>query len=502
MRILFYFNWEFSQLCHALAIKLKEGYGVKDSDMSGLAIQKKDYEFLKNQKDVAYSHLGLMSEYMNPKKALREPVDYEYLRRMEKKYGMPNLWPLIYADRDLVIYNQYTTYSHEDCMKFLQSALRYTESLLEKTKPDVIIYDCIASMPAYVFYKIAEASGIKNIIPTSARIGNRVTFSYDTYEGFNKAIEAYDKAEIHEKSKKEAREFLREFGARNIKPEYAVLGESGIKRYFSIVNQLGKIPKIFEYVNKYNSEYYSDDYFYYKRSAEKVVVEKLKQNVRRLSINKSGLFEKPDYSEDYAFFPLHFEPETATMVMAPMYLNQVALAENIAKSLPVNYKLYIKDHPAMALMGMRRHDYYWQLRRIPNVKLINPMIDSKEIIRKSGLVFAITGTAGWEAAMLKKPVITFGKVFFNRLRGVRKCEDINKLPEIVKEVLEKCPIREEEVIDFVAAIWQHSFEIKLGEIYGQADPVPFEKVMAHNDLPLLVRKLAEEIGLQKSNSNM
>ena len=219
-------------------------------------------------------------------------------------------------------------------------------------------------------------------------------------------------------------------------------------------------------------------------------MEKLRQNFRRKEISGLRIFSGPDYSEKYVFFPLHFEPETATMVMAPMYLDQINLIQNMAKSLPINYKLYVKEHPFMVLLGMRAPDYYKKLQKIPNVVLIKPEIKSEEIIMNAELVITITGTAGFEAVLLKKPVIAFGRVFYNKLDMVRKCSDISSLPKTIADVLDGYKHDENELIDFLGAILQASFEIRLSEMYGQgqAELLPFEKVLNHPDLPVLIKE--------------
>lgn len=496
MKVLFFFNWEFTTLCHALALRLKERYGFKDSDFSGLAVQKKDYDFLKSQKDIQYSRIGVLSEYMNPQKVLGQQLDISYLRQMEKEYGVPNLWPFVYADRTLILYNEYVNYTREELLKFLQSAFRYTAAFLEDVKPDVVFFDCIASLPSYVLYRIAEVKGIKTVSPLPARIGNRVVFSSNPFEGFDAALAAFGQGKVSERYKKEAQDFLATYRNKVSKPEYMETVNLGVKKYFSITGQLKKIPRIFDYLYKYHFGEYKEDYIYKNRDVARALFEKIRQNMRRKTVPKLGIFEDPDYTKDFLFFPLHFEPEMTTMVMSPMYINQIPLVQNIAKAIPIDCELYVKEHPFMVLFGLRPASYYHELRKIPNVKLIRPQAPSEEVIRHSKLVFTITGTAGWEAALLKKPVISFGRVFYNRLNMVKKCQDISTLPQLIRDTLDNPPHDEGELVNFLAAIFEHSFEVRLSEMYGQADPVPFEKVRSHPDMLKFVDEFAREVKIQ------
>lgn len=492
MKIMFFFNWEFSYICHALAVRLRQKYG-KNAEFCGVAVQKKEYDFLMGQKDVDYSRLYQINEFMNPKHVEKEQVDLEYLRKMEKEYGDPNLWLALFADRDLTTYNKFHNYSHGEALKFLQSCIRGTEKILDEAKPDAVVFDCIASLPSYALYTIAKKKGAKIILPTTARTGNRFVFSGDTFEGFDKALESFEKNEVEDKYLKEADAFLETFRKARVKPEYFANEEKVYAKRFSLGGQLAKIPRAMEYALKSFTGEYENDYFYYKRSLDKMIVERIRQNLRRRG--SKALFKKPDLTKNYAFFPLHFEPEMATMVMAPMYVNQLAVAENIAKSLPVDFLLYVKDHPSMALTGNRNPEYYEQLKKIPNIVLIDPVEDSKKIIDNSKLVFVITGTAGWEAVMLKKPVVTFGRVFFNRMNTVYKCRSYLELPEIVRKALNAHEHDENELRRMLGAIMKHSFDVRLTQMYFNSRETAIKDIMAHPDFEILAQKFAEEAGL-------
>ena len=53
-----------------------------------------------------------------------------------------------------------------------------------------------------------------------------------------------------------------------------------------------------------------------------------------------------------------------------------------------------------------------------NVIFANVADSSMELIKKSSIVATVTGTVGWEAIRLLKPVITFGNAYYNFLPGV------------------------------------------------------------------------------------
>jgi len=60
-------------------------------------------------------------------------------------------------------------------------------------------------------------------------------------------------------------------------------------------------------------------------------------------------------------------------------------------------------------IGRRPKDFYMQILELKNVEMANPLDLGIEYIKKSAAVAIITGTAGWEAAAMGIPVISFSK---------------------------------------------------------------------------------------------
>jgi len=115
--------------------------------------------------------------------------------------------------------------------------------------------------------------------------------------------------------------------------------------------------------------------------------------------------------ERYVLYPIHFQPEASTLVQAPYYLDQAVLIEDISKSLPVGYQLYVKEH--VSNRGRRPLAFYKRLRETFGVRLLGPYEDTWTLIRDAAAVAVITGTVGWEGLLFGKPVVTFGDVFYN-----------------------------------------------------------------------------------------
>lgn len=147
---------------------------------------------------------------------------------------------------------------------------------------------------------------------------------------------------------------------------------------------------------------------------------------RRLRVKKTYLhFEEPEKSENFFIYPLHYHPEASTSVWAPDFVDELSTIKSIAFRIPTTHKLYVKEHPsAVALQPL---EFYNQLRAMPNVRLIGPDYPTKQLIRQSEGVICVTSTVGYEAAILNKPVIVLGNVFYSYFPNVMHIPDFSKL---------------------------------------------------------------------------
>jgi len=162
----------------------------------------------------------------------------------------------------------------------------------------------------------------------------------------------------------------------------------------------------------------------------------------------------------FIYFPLHLQPERSTLYATPFYVNQIEVITNIAKSLPVKYKLYVKEHPTQVLNGWRSISFYNKILNLPNVELLHPSLSNDELIRHCSLVITIAGSSGLEAAFYGKPSVVFGDVIYSDLPSVQKVQNIEELPQIIKESLKKT-VEFSDIKKYVNYVKKNSFEFDL-----------------------------------------
>jgi hypothetical protein len=152
----------------------------------------------------------------------------------------------------------------------------------------------------------------------------------------------------------------------------------------------------------------------------------------------------------YIYYPLHVEPEASTMVLSEKLTNQLFFIEQISKSMPVGFKLLVKEHAPM--LGRRPSGFYKRIRNLPNVHLISPFADNFSLIRSAELVCVLTGTAGWEAIQLGVPVLAVGEAQYLGIgEGYIRCTNLFDMSEYIEAALVLDPVSLKRVASFVAA---------------------------------------------------
>ena len=137
------------------------------------------------------------------------------------------------------------------------------------------------------------------------------------------------------------------------------------------------------------------------------------------------------------YYPLHIEQERSTLIATPFYTNDIEFVRNIAKSLPIEYVLYVKEHPSQITRHWRDKKFYQELNKIPNVTVIHPHTSSLDLIKNCSLVITLSGTAALEAAFYEKPAITCSNFDYTILPSIERLKSIEDLPQLIQHSLEK-----------------------------------------------------------------
>lgn len=484
----------YSRLGNAIALRLKETYGV--TNFCAYIISERAKTFAEKQTDLTYT--GMLIDEDVQKKYKNEKIDVSYIRRMEEKYGIPNLWRYIYTDRTILMSMigsdrpatlEYDfLFSHEDIMKILQVRIKETIAFLEKEKPDFIIFFAIGLVGQMLLYHVAKKMGIRVFNTEWLRLGRKIAMTED-YNTITGVKEIFDNTQtgghVSSQHLNEARDIIQTFlksGSLDI--GYVMHGQ---KEKVTLQKRLCVYKTLLS------------GYFYERRSKPDTYNSpqppwtwlrvKVMTKIRKV-IGYDAFYSQPNWEEDFVFYPLHFEPEASILTIAPYAFDQVTIIENIAKSLPLHFKLYIKEHPSM--LSYRKRKYYKKLLQIPNVKLVPTDLSSFEIIKHSKLVAVITGTSGWEGAILGKPVITFGNVFFNDLPFVEHCKNPENMPSLIQRMLQDTADHTTEVEQFISAMLENGY---IETTFFDTEYLPYKKLKESECVLNLSDYMAQKLAL-------
>lgn len=382
-----------------------------------------------------------------------------------------SLWESVLADRR-IIHGSYckvkqdykSKYSHEEIIKIVSYSLDEIDELFKKLKPNLIIGFAPVTLIEHLILKYAEKNNIKYYLIRSSKIDNNVIL-YDNMHTLSSKIKnlILSKESLESEKLDSAKKYIDKIrnSGHNIYE-----GITDPKNYFKSFN-------IFYILKRFASSFYN---FFKKRnnSITRVdnhnpnfiistyyseIVKLFRSYKFRKFINSNAL--ELNHNQKYCFYPLHTEPEIAIQINGRVLTNQIEVIRNIALSLPINYKLIVKEHPRS--FGMRKINYYKKITEIPNVYLCPLGLSVTQVLDFSDLVFTISGSVGLEALIKKNPVILLGyqdiEIFPKTM--LRKVHNLYKLSFNVKDILLNYKHDESFLLRYVASVLKMSKKIDL-----------------------------------------
>jgi hypothetical protein len=130
-------------------------------------------------------------------------------------------------------------------------------------------------------------------------------------------------------------------------------------------------------------------------------------------------------------YALHYQPEQSTLAQGVWYANQVALVENVSKSLPLGYTLVVKEHPWGR--GNRPRWQYDHMAGLYNVEFCDA--PAKQIIERVDAVVTVTGTVAVESLAFDKPCVLLGRSYFEFCDLFYRVRDVQDLPDTLARIL-------------------------------------------------------------------
>lgn len=220
-------------------------------------------------------------------------------------------------------------------------------------------------------------------------------------------------------------ESIRTFSGKTAYSEKTSKGKTSGRRAIS-----PNLLRLFSYLGENSRKNKDVDYLRFDPAS------RIKANVVRIwrkYVNRHayGPASLDDLPEKFVFYALHYQPEQSTLAQGLWYANQVALVEDLSKSLPLGYSLVVKEHPWGR--GNRAAWQYQHMEGLYNVRLCDA--PAKDIIRRAEAVVAVSGTVALESLVLDKPTVLLGRNFFEFCDLYYRPGCIQEVPAILARIL-------------------------------------------------------------------
>lgn len=451
-------DWE---LLRGICYRLKHDYGA---DIHFYAISEKNIEFYKQSDKEnlisSYTRAAMLRDYSTQKVAAEDRLAIVNLaRKNEEKYKFLYNW-LVVANRHLGRGFALAGFHHPrsvmseksdywSVLNAYNQEFAFWEKELKEKNINLFLQTSLES---------AAFSGAKNIpyrILCGAKYKNLHYWGYNEYyespltEEILKSLGNEDQAIVDLDTP-----FLHEQEHRLVFEKTETLYHVFKKSFFAIAQYINACLRNYEL----NRNYYLRDIlaYHWRRWRD---LQKLSKNDRPRLANLKG---KP-----FVFFPLHTEPESAVHRMSPEYFFQHAAIAAIARDLPAGVPLVVKE--TIHGVGRRPDNFYDAIIDIKNVIFLNVLEKGLDIVKEASAVATITGTAGFEAAVLGCPVLSFGQ--HNRYNCaphvyvIRSFDEIKKyLSHILSDKFDKEQAKRDGA-KFLSAIQRSSFDLENYSFY-------------------------------------
>lgn len=482
MKVLLICKGEYRYFFPAIAEELRRRHGAA---VSAVAFSSPTTRLL--EKTHAFQQVfnlaGWLKNHQNPN---RENC-LNTLRKLESLPHSARINTMIHGDRILA------HYSEGQILAILSAVVEFWEYVWEQDLPDVVVGE-VACATEWIGWVTAREQSVPYFIPCPTPVAKRFFFldaPGGLWRAMASAFMSLLKRDLSADQVLAAERFIQSFRSKKTKPPFLQWAQhSPLRPEFSrLAHRVSRIPFRFRtYLTDGQCEIGSS----YGTPPWRSVYEDGLRIVRHVA-NETALFaHRFDKQRPFVYFPLHVQPEFTTDIRAPFLANQIALIENISKSVPAGYQVLVKEHPGMK--GERKINDYKPLTRLHNVQLLSPSIDSHELIRTAKVVLTITGSSAWEAVLYEKSVIAFGPLYYGFYPLIHQCEAIADLPRILSQIIARSASGHESLLKLVCSLLESAYELEW------ADPIRQPSVKARRNCERIADAIVAETSLAVSSS--
>lgn len=392
-----------------------------DAQFYGLIdINSKPKKFFEDQTLVKFHKTWFLHDHIT--KTNKEP-DLNYLSHFENTYNI-ELWKHAINERFFYLHNRFYKFTKHEILSILEQELKLFESILDEIQPDYFLTFVPVFHHQKLLQDLCRSKGIKVLTVYFTGVKDKMILAEDgaTFDLKNSSMGKHlDQSN------------------RGINKENAIY-DSLFSNFLSNRNTSfsNKLLALKDYMLTFDSDLINSNFMYYGRTKFKVIKDALSLELKRkrnFQFLQSNSTLSPDLSVPFVYFPMNVVEEYNLLHYAPFYTDQIEVIRHIAKSIPIDYVVYVKEHRGAGIRGWNSISYYKKILEIPNVVMIHPNVDNNMLMENSKLVATLRGTSALKAIKYGKPLIVFGEIPFQILPSVFTVNSLNDLPVLVQTAL-------------------------------------------------------------------
>ena len=154
------------------------------------------------------------------------------------------------------------------------------------------------------------------------------------------------------------------------------------------------------------------------------------ENLEKIQVSNEDLNKIFKNGRKKIYFPLHFQPELTTSLLAHNDDQQLIL-ERLSQFAGEEWDIIVKENPKQTYY-QRGKFFFKRLKYFNNVYFVDKFYSSAELVKQTDLIATNCGTPGWESIKSGKKTLVFGTSWFSDIHGCFKVNNQTTDDEIKK----------------------------------------------------------------------
>lgn len=314
---------------------------------------------------------------------------------------------------------------------FFRDLLGYWFSIVEEKNIELVISPSIPHRVFdYALYVVCQLKNIKFIMFQMTPFGSN-SILIDNIDKMPQISSLQTKEDLPSKSVLNRINAVLEDYDKAI-PDYMVRHEVNAKKSSSelplkVIHKVSKSYKLM--TTKPNTYWVKQGYspsetkftwidFYQMKAKRNKMVESFKKQYNEITLS--------NFREKFVLVALHYQPEETSCPTGGVYADQILMIQLLNQFLPEDFDIIVKEHKSQFYTHQesasgRNSLYYRRISKISDrIKFVSESENPFVLIDKAKAVVTISGTIGWESAILGTPTLVFGRAWYEGMPRVFK----------------------------------------------------------------------------------